>query len=338
MRVGEPITAAIDSPRRERIRKSHTATHLLHATLREIVGDHVQQAGSLVEAGRLRFDFSHFSGLEPDEFAAVEQLTNERVIDNQEVETVETSKDEAEKMGALAFFGDKYGEQVRVVRVGDYSVEFCGGTHTPSAGQVGPVIVLGESSIGSNLRRVEALTGVDAYRAIARMRATLDEVGGELRVPHEEIPERVRRMVERAKELETAAASAAQAARSDLSTDLAARAETIGGSKLVVAAVGEANPADLRTLAIQVRDRLSSGMVVLGSTNGPKGALVGTLTKNLLDAGLSAADVVLPAATELGGGGSRDPEMCLAGGPNGGGLGRAIEVAREAAARVLSTA
>ena len=336
LRVGEPVTTAIDSVRRERIRKSHTATHMLHAALREVVGDHVQQAGSLVEAGRLRFDFSHFAGLEPDEFEAVEHLTNERVIHNDTVSTLETSKDEAEAMGALAFFGDKYGEQVRVVTVGDYSVEFCGGTHTPSSGQVGPVIVLGESSIGSNLRRVEALTGVDAYGAVAKMRSTLDEVGAELRVPHAEIPDRVRRLVERAKELEATAASAAQAARSDMAGRLADSAVEVGEHKLVVNSIGEANPADLRTLAVQVRERIGSGLVVLGSRNGPKGALVGTLTPNLVAAGLSAADVVLPAATELGGGGSRDPELCMAGGPRGDGLDRAVELAREAGGRVLA--
>ena len=166
IRLDQEATAEIDRTRRERIRKSHTGTHILHSALRSVLGDHARQAGSLVEAGRLRFDFSHHAAVDPEELAAVEALANDHVIENARVTSFETSKQEAEAMGAIAFFGDKYGETVRVVEAGSFSRELCGGTHTATTGQVGPLIVTSEGSIGSNMRRVEALTGSAAYHHI----------------------------------------------------------------------------------------------------------------------------------------------------------------------------
>ena len=175
VQVGQTADLAIDSPRRERIRKSHTGTHVLHWALREVLGGHAHQAGSLVESGRLRFDFSHFSAVAPTEIAEIESLANHRLIENGHVTTTITTKEEAERQGALAFFGDKYGETVRLVKIGQFSAELCGGTHTHTAAQVGPLIVLGESSIGSNIRRIEALTGESAYQHITEWRSTIDE-------------------------------------------------------------------------------------------------------------------------------------------------------------------
>ncbi|MGH8928395.1 MAG: alanine--tRNA ligase, partial [Acidimicrobiia bacterium] len=181
LRAGQQADLAIDAPRRERIRKSHTGTHVLHWSLREVLGTHAHQAGSLVESGRLRFDFSHFSAVSPTEVAEIEAAANRRLIENGRVSTSITTKEEAERQGALAFFGDKYGDTVRLVRIGQFSVELCGGTHTHTAGQVGPLVVLGESSIGSNIRRVEALTGETAYQHITQWRSSLDETARLLR-------------------------------------------------------------------------------------------------------------------------------------------------------------
>ena len=175
--IGQEADLAIDSHRREMIRKSHTGTHVLHWALRNVLGDHAHQAGSLVEPGRLRFDFSHFAGVGGTELAEIESMANQRLIENGAVTTTITSKEEAEAQGALAFFGDKYGDTVRLVRVGQFSVELCGGTHTHTAAQVGPLVVLGESSIGSNIRRVEALTGDNAFRQFSSWRSGLTEIG-----------------------------------------------------------------------------------------------------------------------------------------------------------------
>lgn len=336
VQVGQDAEARIDSPRREGIRKSHTGTHVLHWALRDVLGQHVQQAGSLVENGRLRFDFSHFGGLQQDEFAEVERIANERVIDNAGVRAFETSKEEAQTLGALAFFGDKYGEVVRVVEIGNYSKELCGGTHTPSAGQVGPLVVLGESSIGSNLRRIEALSGDHAYEYLAGLRRRLSETGRLLRVQPDEVPGRVEALVERAKALEEQLASISQKARAEEAAVIAESMEMVGESRFAVAGAGEMPPDQLRTLALQVRDRIGRGVVVLGSTNAGKGALIGAVSIDLVAEGVSAADIILPAARILGGGGSRDPELAQAGGPHGDRLGEALDVAREAAGRALA--
>ena len=336
VQVGQDADARIDSPRREGIRKSHTGTHVLHWALRRVLGEHVQQAGSLVQNGRLRFDFSHFGGLEEDEFAEVERIANERVIANAGVRAFETSKDEAQSLGALAFFGDKYGEVVRVVEIGDYSKELCGGTHTPSAGQVGPLVVMGESSIGSNLRRIEAFSGDHAYEYLAGLRRRLTDTGRLLRAQPDEVPGRVEALLERAKELEEKLSAIGQRSRAEEAVEIAESAEQLGEAHWAVAGAGEIPPDQLRALALQVRERLGRSIVVLGSTNAGKGALLGAVSADLVTAGISAAEIILPAARILGGGGSRDPELAQAGGPNGDKLEEALDVAREAVARALA--
>jgi len=336
VQVGQDADARIDSPRREGIRKSHTGTHVLHWALRSVLGKHVQQAGSLVENGRFRFDFSHFGGLDEDEFAEVERIANEKLIANAGVRAFETSRDEAQTLGALAFFGDKYGEVVRVVEIGDYSKELCGGTHTPSAGQVGPLVVLGESSIGSNVRRIETLSGGHAYEYLAGLRRRLTDAGRLLRAKPDEVPARVEALLERARTLEEEIAAIGQSARAAEAVDIAESAEKIGEARWVVAGVGEMQPDQLRVLALQVRDRIGRGVVVLACTHAGKGALIGAVSPDLVTAGISAAEVILPAARILGGGGSRDPELAQAGGPQGDRLEEALDAARETAAQALA--
>ena len=335
IQVGQDVDARIDSPRREGIRKSHTGTHVLHWALRSVLGQHVQQAGSLVENGRLRFDFSHYGGLDEGEFAEVERVANERVTANARVRSFETSKEEAQALGALAFFGDKYGEVVRVVEIGDYSKEFCGGTHTPTAGQVGPLVVLGESSIGSNLRRIEALSGDRAYEYLAGVRRQLTETGRLLHVRPEEVTDKVGALLDRARRLEEELEAIGQKARTEVAAEIAAEAESINGISLAVADPGEMPPDQLRQLALQVRDRLTRGVVVLGCTRAGKGALVGAASADLVSQGVSAAEVILPGARVLGGGGSRDPELAQAGGPHGDQLAAALDAVRESAAGAL---
>ena len=248
------------------------------ATLREVVGDHAHQAGSLVEPGRLRFDFSHFQGMTPEELAELERVSNQRLIANADVSTTVTSQDEAKAMGALAFFGDKYGDTVRVVKVGEYSVEFCGGTHTHTAGEVGPLLILSEASIGSNIRRIEALTGEAAYEHLVKVRDALDGTGRLLRTPPTEVPARVEALLAKVEELETEIEGIRSQRRSALAAELAGAAATVGEASMVVDSVGELAPEQLRQLATSVRDRLKRGVVVLGATNSGKGALVAAVS------------------------------------------------------------
>jgi alanyl-tRNA synthetase len=336
--VGQEARGTIDSPRRDAIRRSHTGTHVLHWALRDVLGDHANQAGSLVEPGRLRFDFSHFTQVAPQELGEIEAEVNEKLIDNARVETIVTTKETAEEMGALAFFGDKYGDTVRVVQVGDFSTEFCGGTHTHTSAQVGPLLVMSESSIGSNLRRVEALTGLAAYQKLVDIRSGLDRAGHLLKTAPTEVPARVEALLERVGTLEEELDVIRSQRRGELAAELAGQATRVGDYSLVVAPVSGFDASALRQLALGIRDRLgAASVVVVGSAHQGKGSLVGVLGKDLLEAGVSAADLIRDAAAELGGGGSRDPELAQAGGPRGEKLDAALALALEKAEAVLGS-
>ncbi|MFP4553522.1 MAG: alanine--tRNA ligase [Actinomycetota bacterium] len=336
--TGQPASSAIDSPRREGIRKSHTGTHVLHWAIRDVLGDHASQAGSLVEDSRLRFDFSHFSQVAPEELGEIETEINERLVANSEVTTTITTKEEAEAMGAIAFFGEKYGDVVRVVKVGEFSKEFCGGTHTHTAGQVGPLTIVSESSIGSNLRRVEALTGMAAYDHLVSLRRALDRTGHLLRVPGREVPDRVERLLEKVSGLEEQLEAIASQRMGVMAEELASDPEMVGETALVVADAGGVSGNELRQIALGVRDRITGpSLVVLGSADGGKGALVGVASKDLVEKGISAGELIAGAARQLGGGGSRDPELAQAGGPNGDQLPAALDTAREDSGRALGS-
>ncbi|CAN5256761.1 alanine--tRNA ligase [soil metagenome] len=334
--VGQDADLVIDSPRREKIRKSHTGTHVLHWALRKVLGEHAQQAGSLVEAGHLRFDFSHPNAVGGPELGEIESLANTRLIENGQVTTRLTTKEEAAQEGALAFFGDKYGDTVRLVKIGQFSVELCGGTHTHTAAQVGPLVVSSESSIGSNIRRVEALTGETAYDQLAAWRGGLAEAGGLLRTSPSEVPDRVKALLGRIDELESQLDAFRQRDRNSLAIHLAGEADTVGGYKLIVSSQPGLNAEQLRLLAMSIRDRIGSGVVVVGSDFGGKGSLVGTVSRDLVGAGVSAAELIAGGARVMGGGGSRDPELSQAGGPDGSQLARALETVQEEAAAALA--
>ena len=338
LQVGQEATLQVDADRRQRIRRAHSGTHVLHWALRRVLGSHVQQAGSLVEPGRFRFDFSHFSAVGAEELAAIEEAANARVIEDARVRTFEVSRHEAEELGALAFFGDKYGEQVRVVEAGDFSRELCGGTHVDATGQIGPLVVVGESSIGSNVRRVEAYTGSQAYRYLSDLRAELVGVAHRLRVRPDGAGEAVGALLGRNRDLEKRLEAYEAQARSGEAGGLAEEAEVVGESRLVVAARRGLAPDELRALAIQVRDRLGRGLVVLGAEREGKAGLVAAVSRDLVAAGLSAATVLGPAARLLGGGSSRDPELAQAGGPHGDRLLEALEAARAAGREALGGA
>jgi len=335
IQVGQDVTTEVDAGRRERIRKSHTGTHLLHWALRKVLGSHVQQAGSLVTDGRLRFDFSHYAGVEHDALAEVERTANERVIENATVNSFEVSRQEAEDLGALAFFGDKYGDRVRVVQTGDYSRELCGGTHVPATGQVGPLVVVGESSIGSNLRRIEAYTGSTAYQHVGEIRRRLQDTATVLRSQPDQLVEAARSLTRRVADLEERIEGFEARDRSGRAARLSEDAETIGDARLVVEDVPGLAPDNLRSLAIQVRDRIGSGIVILGSEREGKGGLIGAVTADLAAEGISAGDLLAGGAKVLGGGGSRDPELSQAGGPQGGKVGEALDVVRDSSIDAL---
>ncbi|HHC07273.1 MAG TPA: alanine--tRNA ligase [Actinobacteria bacterium] len=335
VQVGQETAARIDAVRRERIRKNHTGTHILHWALREVLGKHVQQAGSLVAPDRLRFDFSHFEALDPEAAWAVEELTNERIIENAKVTTLVTSKEEAERMGALAFFGDKYGERVRVVRAGDYSVEFCGGTHVPSTGQVGPLVLVSEGSVGANLRRVEALTGSRAYEYLSDIRRRLERTAEVLHTQPAKIVEATTNLLARLHDTEARLERFETEARTRLAASLLESLEEHDGHGLVVAELQDVNAEGLRSVVFQLRDRIPSGIVVLGADVDGKGALVVWVSDDLVERGISAGDIAAVGAKVLGGGGAKDPRLAQAGGPRGDEIQAALDAARRQAREAL---
>ncbi len=336
--VGQDAETSIATTRRERIRKNHTGTHLLHWALREVLGDHVHQEGSLVAENRLRFDFSHFKAVEPDELLGIEQVVNERVVENAHVTTIETSKDEAEKMGALAFFGDKYGDRVRVVQTGSYSTEFCGGTHVPSTGQIGPLVLVSEGSVAANTRRVEALTGVAGYEHLMGIRNQLRDAASVLRTQEGGVVEAARSLTLRLRDQQERIDEFEERARLETAGQVLDEAEEYNGHSLIVLNQPGATPDELRALAFQLRDRITSGIGVLGSNIGGKAALLVFATPDLVEAGLSAGEITAIAARVVGGGGSRDHELAQAGGPKGDEVAAALEVARKAARSALQGA
>ena len=336
VQLGQDTTLEIDHDRRERIKKNHTGTHILHWALREIVGDHVHQAGSLVSPGRLRFDFSHYQGLAVEELREVERAVNERVIENASVMTIETSKDEAEKMGALAFFGDKYGDEVRVVKAGDFSTEFCGGTHVPSTGQIGPLILVSEGSVAANTRRIEALTGTAGYEYLSNLRSNLERTAAALGTQPGRVVEAAETLALRSKEQEERIEQFEQQSRSALAAKLLESVEEHNGHGILVARADGLSGDGIRALAFQVRDQLGSGIGILGSTSDGKGALIGFVSDDLVADGVSAGELIREAASLLGGGGSRDARLAQAGGPRGDRLDDALEVARSAARTAVS--
>jgi alanyl-tRNA synthetase len=314
--VGQEVVATIDGDRRDALRRNHTATHLLHAVLREVLGDHVRQQGSLVAPDRLRFDFSHHGAPTRGELAEVTRLVNARIISDEAVETTETSRQEAEAMGAIAFFGDKYGDTVRVVRAGSHSLEFCGGTHVGALGSIGSFSILSEGSIGSNTRRIEAVTGFEAVDRLLHLDATITNAAAVLRAEPEAIVDGIERLNERLKAVEKERDSLRQAALSASATSLIERA--VDG--VIVAQLEGVAADDLRSLASDLQGRDAVVAVALGSVCEDKVAIAVAT-----DGSSNAKDVVKEVGPLIGGGGGGSPTLAVAGGKQPGGLAKGLE-------------
>jgi alanyl-tRNA synthetase len=272
-----------------------------------------------------------------EELRHIEKVVNERIIANEAVTTIETSKDEAQKMGALAFFGDKYGSTVRVVRTGGFSTEFCGGTHVPSTGQVGPLVLVSEGSVGSNIRRVEALTGAAAYQHLSDLRATLQNVAGVLKTQPDRVVDAAQNLASKLKDTETRLGEFEERDRANVASTLVKAAEGIGNSSMVGGRVDDIGGDGLRSLAFQVRDKIGSGIGVFGSLTDGKAALVVVVSDDLVLQDVSAGAIASIGASVLGGGASRDANLAQAGGPNAGELDEAIQQAVAAARTALTS-
>jgi len=322
--AGATATASIDSARRAAIRRNHTGTHLLHFALRTVLGEHVKQAGSLVGPERLRFDFSHYAAVKPDEVRRNEDIANSETLANAPARVFETTKDEATALGAIAFFGDKYGDVVRVLEVGN-SIELCGGTHVRAAGDIGAIKVVSESSIGSNLRRIEATTGENTLKLLQREASTVAEVARLVGAAPDDLVGGVQRRLDELK----AMADEVKALRAKVATGRAADLAAAATGGVLVTRIDGLSPNDLRELAVAVRQQ-GVDAVVLGGLSDTGG--VSLVAAVQAASGRVAGDLIRDAAKAVGGGGGGKGDIATAGGKNPEGIDEALRIA-EAAAR-----
>jgi len=321
--VGRQITLSVGKGLRLETAANHTSTHLLQAAMKQVLGDHVKQAGSLVGPQRLRFDFTHFSPVLPEEIFEIERLVNERIRANQTVDTRVLARDEALKEGATALFGEKYGETVRVVSIEGFSKELCGGTHVHATGDIGVFKIVSETGIASGVRRIEALTGRAAFEYLQNVNRRETELASLLNVPVEDIAAKIKNLLTNQKNLEKQIARlSTRLASSDLD-DLLKKAVDIAGIRVVAAEIPLDSAKTLREVGDKVRDGLDSGVAVLGGVIKNKVALLAIVTKDLTSK-ISAGDVVARVASVVGGKGGGRPDMAQAGGDRVDKLGEAI--------------
>ena len=334
LRVGDRVRAEVDAARRRETMRHHTATHLLHKALREVLGGHARQAGSLVAPDRLRFDFLHLQPLTPDQLRAVEERVNEKVLEAIPVRVDFLPYEEALRRGAMALFEEKYGDVVRVVSVGDYSRELCGGTHLRNTSEVGLFRILQETGVASGVRRIEAVAGWAAYRWACRQAELLQTTAQKLRAPSEEVPARVERLLQQLRDLERQLATLQQGLGAAELERALERAREVCGVRVVSARFDGLREQALRALGDQLRDRLRSGAVVLGSALDGRVALVAMVTRDLTHR-LKAHELIQPVAELVEGRGGGRPELAQAGGRNPDRLDEALERVPEFVQRLL---
>ena len=326
--VGDAVRASVDAERRLDTARNHTATHLLHAVLRDVLGAHVRQAGSLVAPDRLRFDFTHVSGVGRAELNEIERRVNEAVRADHALVKSEASYRDATAQGALAFFGDRYGERVRAVRIGEadapVSFEVCGGTHLERTGQIGVFRVTGESSVGAGVRRIEAVTGRGGEEWVNGRLSRLEEAAALLRAAPADLPQRIEALLAQVEEARKASRTGRRESSRQEADALLAQAVDAGGAKVIAARIDAADAGALREMGDRLRDKIGSGVVALGSALNDRPALLAIVTDDLVERGLSAGEIVDEAAREMGGRGGGQARLAQAGGKDASRLGAAL--------------
>ncbi len=314
LKKGDQAKIKVNADRRQQIILNHTATHLLQAALQKHLGNHVKQAGSLVTAERLRFDFTHFSPLSSEELGQIEEQVNQQIRTNAQVENREMSADAAQKAGAMALFGEKYGDIVRVVNIGDYSMELCGGTHANAAGDIGLFRILSEGGIAAGVRRIEAVTGATALAQVQQQQQALQRAADLVKSDPQKLEARLLKILEQQKEMEKELEQLHAKANADRSGELIDQVQQIGDIKLLAVKIPGVGGKDLREFSDQLRDKLGSGVLVLVSDADDKVALLVAVTKDLTDR-VKAGNLIKPLAEIVGGRGGGRPELAQAGGP-----------------------
>jgi alanyl-tRNA synthetase len=331
-REGEDVAVSVETPRRHGLRQHHTGTHLLHAALRKVLGPHVVQAGSLVAPDHLRFDFAHSGQVKDRELEQVEELVNEQVQANLPVTRLEMDLDEALRMGALALFGEKYGQRVRVIRIGDFSIELCGGTHLDQTGQLGILKIASEGAVASGVRRVEAVAGPAALAAIARHERALREAAEILKIAPGDVPQRLRKLLDEQRALEKQLAELEARLARARADELLAGARQVNGVAVVVGRVDGLDAEALRAAVDRLRERLGSGVICVGSVAEGKVNLIAAVTRDLTGR-FHAGRLIQEVARAAGGSGGGRPELAQAGARDPGRLDQALQLVYELVGR-----
>ncbi|ATA60769.1 Alanyl-tRNA synthetase [Geobacillus stearothermophilus] len=324
VKKGAVYTARVDEAKRARIIKNHTATHLLHQALKDVLGRHVNQAGSLVAPDRLRFDFTHFGQVKPEELERIEAIVNEQIWKSLPVDIFYKPLEEAKAMGAMALFGEKYGDIVRVVKVGDYSLELCGGCHVPNTSAIGLFKIVSESGIGAGTRRIEAVTGEAAYRFMSEQLAILQEAAQKLKTSPKELNARLDGLFAELKELERENESLAARLAHMEAEHLTRQVKDVNGVPVLAAKVQANDMNQLRAMADDLKQKLGTAVIVLASAQGGKVQLIAAVTDDLVKKGFHAGKLVKEVASRCGGGGGGRPDLAQAGGKDPSKVGEAL--------------
>jgi alanyl-tRNA synthetase len=322
LKVGEPTTAKVDMHARANTMRNHSATHLMHKALREVLGEHVQQKGSLVDTDKTRFDFVHNAPMTDEQILRVEQIVNAEILANAETQARIMDIESAQKTGAMMLFGEKYGDEVRVLDIGS-SRELCGGTHVSRTGDIGLFKIIGESGVAAGVRRVEATTGEGALKLIQSQQALLNLAAGELKAPVHELPAKIGQILDNVKSLEKELARLKSKLASSQGDDLAAQAIEISGFKVLAATLEGADANTLRETMDKLKDKLKSAAIVLATTNDGKVSLAAGVTADLI-AKIKAGELVNHVASQVGGKGGGKPDMAMAGGTDASQLPKAL--------------
>lgn len=311
--VGQTVEARIDIQARRASEQNHSATHLLHAALRQVLGAHVAQKGSLVAADRLRFDFAHFEPISADQLRQIEQLVNHNIMLNLPVGSQQMDIDSAKQMGAMALFGEKYGDVVRVVDMGEFSIELCGGTHVKSTGNIGPFRILSEGGVASGVRRIEAITGEGAWQTIYQLESVISAIASNIKADKAHVVDKVIQLVASQKELEKQLQQLQSKLAANQGEEILQQVKQVNGVNLLAAEMSGADGNLLRETLDKLKDKLEPAVIILAAVDGEKVSLVAGVSKSATNR-FKAGELVNHVAQQVGGKGGGRPDMAMAGG------------------------
>ena len=329
IKVDDVVTLSVDTEKRALIASNHSATHLLQGALRKVLGDHVQQSGSDVTEERLRFDFTHFQAMTKEEIKKVEELVNEAISASVDVVTDIMSLDEAKKSGAMALFGEKYGDSVRVVRMAEFSTELCGGTHVKNTGDIKAFKIISENGISAGVRRIEAITSKALFAYYAEIEEKLMNAASLLKTTPDEISNKIESLNKEIKELKSENESLKQKAANESLGDVMDRVEDVNGIKFLSASIEDTEMGELRNLGDSLKEKLGSGVIVLAASKDGKASLVVMACDDAIAKGAHAGNIIKASASLIGGGGGGRPNMAQAGGKDASGIDAALKKAKE---------